>query len=143
MIKISDSKDTLIARVVESLSDNKVLHLVDLDYTEDKEGVCRLYLEMEAADHQFVNVLKGWFAKRTSLSVVWGSLLLKGAIQDFRLGGHGTMMSIKFKGGRDTAEIKRLVEQIDFVGYESKGRPLELDPNFKRLAEIFEVEIWP
>lgn len=46
-------------------------------------------------------------------------------------------------GSTSVAEIARLIEQMDFVGYESKGRPLELDPNFKRLAEIFEVKIWP
>ena len=44
-------------------------------------------------------------------------------------------------GSMSMAETSRLIEQIDFVGYESKGQPLELDPNFKRLAKIFGVEI--
>lgn len=41
----------------------------------------------------------------------------------------------------DVKEVARLIEQIDFVGYEAKGKPLELDPNFERLVEIFEVKI--
>lgn len=41
----------------------------------------------------------------------------------------------------DMKEVARLIEQIDFVGYESKGQPLELDPDFKRLAEIFGAKI--
>lgn len=49
--------------------------------------------------------------------------------------------AVRCRVAQATDELARLVDEIERVGYECKGEPLEGDPNFKRLAEIVEAKV--